>query len=176
MTIELWKTIEGFPAYAVSDAGRVYGPGRWRPGYVKPTGTGQRRSDGRRPYLQVTLILDGKRHKKNVHVLVAEAFLERRPAGKEVAHFDGDGFNNASFNLRWASHGENVEDQRRHGTLGRGGVKAERHHKSTLCWEFVQALRKLTYTRGLFTELAYVLGVDRSSISRAYKGAMWKRA
>lgn len=58
-------------------------------------------------YLYVDLYQEGKRVKKPVHRLVAEAFIPN-PGGKEtVDHIDGNRANDVVGNLRWATYSEN---------------------------------------------------------------------
>jgi hypothetical protein len=59
----------------------------------------------------------GRRAQQFVHRLVLETFVGPRPAGHQAVHGDGDRYNNALTNLRWATRKENEADKRRHGTL-----------------------------------------------------------
>lgn len=119
MEIEEWRPIPGYEgAYEVSSHGRV----RSLPRMVN-AGGGRKR---RHPmtylsiyrgdhYSKVRLKIDGSGSTKNVHSLVAEAFLGPRPDGMEVCHNNGDGHDNRVENLRWDSHQENQRDLVRHG-------------------------------------------------------------
>ena len=49
---------------------------------------------------------------KNVHVLVAQAFLGSRPEGMHVCHIDGDKTNNNLSNLKYGTPKENWQDFR----------------------------------------------------------------
>ena len=73
-----------------------------------------RNKDG---YLRVTLVLNGKPTALLTHQLVLKAFVGPCPAGYETCHNDGDLDNNHVSNLRWDTHGNNVRDQLRHGTM-----------------------------------------------------------
>jgi hypothetical protein len=113
-----WRPVVGWEGlYEVSSGGQVRSVDR-----IITTASGDRRYRGQllkraahpvRGYLSVTLAYGVRR---NVHVLVAEAFRGARPDGKQVAHWDGDPTNNVTFNLRFASPGENQLDAVRHGT------------------------------------------------------------
>lgn len=92
---EIWKDIGD--GYEVSSLGRVKGPRKISYGSI-----------GSRGYLQVCI----KRKTKNVHVLVAEAFLGDRPEGHHVCHTDGNKRNNSLSNLRYGTPQENWEDFR----------------------------------------------------------------
>lgn len=95
MDNEKWVQIDN--AYSVSSFGRVKGPRKITFGSV-----------GSRGYLQVCI----HRKTKNVHVLVAEAFLGQRPDGMHVCHGDGDKTNNRLDNLRYDTPKSNWEDFR----------------------------------------------------------------
>lgn len=118
---ERWLPVHGFEGrYEVSDLGRVRSLDRVQ---VKSDGRtctikGRIRSlsrSGRGDYLTVSLKVDGRTVTRFVHRLVAEAFLGPRPPGLECCHGNGDGHDNRLENLRWGSHGENVQDTVAHG-------------------------------------------------------------
>ena len=67
-------------------------------------------------YAQVTLCNHTKRKTIGVHVLVAEAFIGKRPKGLDICHNDGKATHNHPHNLRWASRSENCKDKTIHGT------------------------------------------------------------
>lgn len=100
--VEIWKEVECYPNYCVSNLGRVMNV---RTGLVlKQQQTG---SD----YLRVTFYLSGsKPNKKYVHRLVAFAFCEKMKEHVEVDHIDRNKYNNAASNLRWASCSENRQN------------------------------------------------------------------
>ena len=60
-------------------------------------------------YLSVDLWKDGKRHRKYVHRLVAEAFLPNPENKPYINHKDGNPHNNFVNNLEWCTPLENVE-------------------------------------------------------------------
>lgn len=65
--------------------------------------------DNGRGYLIVSLYIDGKRTCKAVHRLIAECFIPNPFNLSDVDHIDGDRRNNSITNLRWVTHGENIE-------------------------------------------------------------------
>jgi hypothetical protein len=71
-------------------------------------------SIGSRGYLQSCLRKPGEKYGKtfNVHVLVARAFLGKRPKGYHVCHRDGNRFNNQLDNLRYDTPKANWQDFR----------------------------------------------------------------
>ena len=93
-----WKTIKGFEQYMVSNDGEVKSQNNI---IMKPFVCG-------RGYLQVHLFVDGRRTKRYVHRLVAEAFCKKEPSANEVNHKDGNKQNNHADNLEWCTRSENL--------------------------------------------------------------------
>lgn len=95
---EIWKQIEDFPNYEVSNRGRVRN---------KKTGRLKTQRLGRNErYISVWLIHNGVEATRRVHRLVAEAFLGKHP-NLIVNHIDGDRTNNNVENLEWCTAAEN---------------------------------------------------------------------
>lgn len=134
-TAEEWRPIDGHENYEVSSLGHVrsldryavHGSSlRFRRGCVLSESPGGKR------YYYINLTL-----KKGVaiHVLACTAFHGPKPGpGYQVAHANGDSFDNRAANLRWATASENNRDKLLHGTLVTpSGVK--------LTWTQVRAIR-----------------------------------
>ena len=95
MTNEIWKTIRGFLSYDVSTLGRVRS---WKgEGYLTRK-LFHDKSSGR---THLGLFKDCIETKKDVHILVLEAFRGKRPKGYEAKWKDGDRTNNELENLTW---------------------------------------------------------------------------
>lgn len=58
-------------------------------------------------YYRVSLKIDGKVYIRNVHRLVAQAFIDNPQNKPEVNHIDGNGLNNNVSNLEWVTSKEN---------------------------------------------------------------------
>lgn len=98
---EVWKPIDGFDGYKVSNLGRVWSDktGRFLSANIRSRTA---------PYLEVQLCIKQKHKHKSIHRLVAEAFIDN-PEGKEqVNHIDGDKQNNRVDNLEWVTCSENA--------------------------------------------------------------------
>jgi hypothetical protein len=96
---EIWKPIEGFESYQVSNMGNVKSFKRFKDGIALKLFTNNK-------YLAVEL------HNKNVkqiyvHTLVANAFVENLDNKPCIDHKDQNKHNNCADNLRWATHSEN---------------------------------------------------------------------
>jgi hypothetical protein len=94
--METWKKIIEFPAFEVSDYGRV------------------RNSKGKilegtefNGYRRVSFRINGKLNSRLVHRSVAIAFIENLEGKEFVDHIDGNRSNNHISNLRWATVSEN---------------------------------------------------------------------
>lgn len=112
--MEIWKQINGFSNYQVSNFGRVKRIGRIivnkrgrtmeiKEVIMKPETT----YNG---YQRVGLYLNGTLYHKRVATLVAEAFNGAKPDGREIDHIDGDKTNNKPENLRYVTHKENLNN------------------------------------------------------------------
>jgi hypothetical protein len=62
-------------------------------------------------YLEVALMVDGKRRKYCVHRLVGMAFVDGYFEGASIDHLDGNKKNNLPSNLEWVTLSENTKRQ-----------------------------------------------------------------
>lgn len=98
-----WLPIKDFPNYAVSDTGLVANIKNYVPlgiSYCVRNHT---------TYARVTLFKEGVRHYKQVHRLVAEAYIPNPNNLPEVDHQDNNGENNAASNLQWVTTAKNIQ-------------------------------------------------------------------
>mgnify|MGYP004444911163 FL=1 len=113
--VEEIKPIKDFPDFYISNLGNVY---RKKKGNL--TKVAQRKN--KFGYFRVGLSDGTKREtgdcknqgksklfQRNVHVLVAEAFLGQKPNGYQVDHIDNDKSHNYITNLRYVTPKENIE-------------------------------------------------------------------
>ena len=106
----IWKTINEYPAYQVSDTGlvrslyRTHGASGKRINTVRMLKPG---TDGP-GYLTVHLCKNSTLKTYAVHRLVLAAFVGSCPDGLEANHLDGDKLNNRIGNLEWITSSENM--------------------------------------------------------------------
>jgi hypothetical protein len=154
---EEWRTVVGFPDYAVSSLGRVkrVTPSRHK-GSVDRILSLITGKDGR---VNVGIVHKGA--KIRVSILVCTAFYGSRPSPQhEVAHWDGDPTNNIKTNLRWATHKENGADTRRYGGMPRGS----KHYISKLSEQQIPEIRNMLAAGISQQKIADHFGVSRTSI------------
>lgn len=163
MKMEEWRCVVGFEGqYAVSDHGNMMSmnfAGSGLPGILK-----QRMRNG---YSAVAL---NHNKMRNVHRLVAEAFLGLEKAGMQVNHLDGDKRNNMLANLEWVTPSENMKHAFRTGLQSNRG---ENHSRATLTDDKVREIRRLLALGFKQKEVSDMMGVKPGVISRVHTRARW---
>lgn len=157
------RRVPGFPGYFVTDAGQVVSCRGSIPRLlvwsIKSTG-----------YPAVSLCRLGDVVTKNVHSLVAEAFIGPRPAGHVCRHLDGNPQNPSIHNLAYGTYAENEADKGRHGRQAQG----EQVHGSRLTAADVAEIRAL-YAKGVqYAELLARWPINPANMHAAVHGYTWK--
>jgi len=98
---EIWKTIQGYENYQVSNLGRVKSVCYNKERILKT-------STDRYGYVRVKIFNNSKGKTVRIHKLVAESFLENPRNCKEINHIDENKENNCVKNLEWCDHRENA--------------------------------------------------------------------
>jgi hypothetical protein len=168
MEREIWRPAPEFEGwYEVSSLGRVR---RSRPGKATFVGKvlrpGSRRKNG---YKTVYLRRRGDDKQREVHRLVAGAFIGPCPTGKEVNHLDGNPANNRAENLEYCTRAENVQHAYRMGLTSPS--HGEHHHMAKLTTDQVIIIRMCSAPASV---LARALGVSRPAIRAIKKLRNWK--
>lgn len=101
--MEVWKKIEGFENYEVSNYGRIKSLNYNKTKKEKllkerKTQTG---------YLRVSLCNNGKTFDNYIHRIVAKHFILINNDKKHINHIDGNKSNNHYANLEWCNSSEN---------------------------------------------------------------------
>ncbi len=108
--MEEYRIIKDFENYEVSNIGNVRSTITKK--IIKPC------TD--RGYYKLSLSKDGKTHRRQVHRLVAQAFIPNPENKPQVDHKDNDRKNNKVENLRWASACENCWNRKSTNPNGKG--------------------------------------------------------
>ena len=166
---EIWKIVDGYENYQISNNGRVKSIERevnyWRGGkrikkekILKPDVD----KDG---YLVVTLFDKNiKRKRFRIHRLVALAFIPNPENKETVNHEDGNKNNNCISNLTWQS---NIENQQH---AWKNGLKKGKLTKNQV--RVIKDLLKNTTLNN--TEISKLFNVDPSVISNIKLNKIWK--
>lgn len=154
---EIWKSVDGFSGYRISNLGRLLNVRTGRLRKFQRTGS----------YVTIQLRnKEGKPINNFVHALVAAAFLGPRPKGYDIHHKDANTENNRWDNLEYLSHSANLKRAVRSGAIC-GRVK--------LTKEQVLQIRK-EYSTGRVTlhDLAIRYGVRSITIWEIVKLKSWR--
>lgn len=112
---EIWKEVEGYSMYLVSNYGRIWSKTRVVTANKQGTKTikkGIMRKSRVNMNGYETCNLqgdDGKNKHLKVHRIVAQAFIPNPKKLKTVNHLNFDKKDNRADNLEWASHSENIQ-------------------------------------------------------------------
>ena len=108
--VEIWRQVDGFPKYRVSNYGRVVSLQSGREKFLLP----EIDKDG---YARVVLCNNGFHKRFLLHRLVAEHFMECPVNHSELTidHLDHDKTNNRPENLEWVTTSENLRRAHRDG-------------------------------------------------------------
>ena len=165
---EVWLPIAGFEGlYEVSDLGRVRSlKGRHGQGKV----LAPKLPDYKHQYKAVSLHKNGKRSRRHVHRLVADAFIGPRPhPDSQMRHLNGDRGDNRATNLKWGTALENASDRTKHGR----SLAGVRHTQAKLTNADVRRIRALAYTMSQ-RKLAAKFGVSQKTVWRIIHRGNWQ--
>lgn len=185
---EIWKSIQGFPNYKVSNRGRVkslsriYAIVHFRTGAKVAKKTKERiiegwvKRNGRRAIARmVALRREGKTYEMRVHCLVLTAFKGNKPDGFEGCHNDGNPLNNNLSNLRWDSHLQNMYDSIGHGTKVNPPIHiGSKHPRAIFNEDIIKQIRATPIVRGSSAQLARKFNTSQTNISRIIKNMVWR--
>lgn len=122
MKVEIWKDIENFSKYQVSNLGNIKSKDRYTK--AKDNEIIHRKEFllkefiNKKGYKQVTLYDDnGKPKTIRVHKLVALAFIKNKNNLPQINHKDGNKQNNCVDNLEWISNYDNIQHAIKNGLV-----------------------------------------------------------
>ena len=164
--VEVWRTIDNFPMYEVSNKGRVrsWKNNKWGRSQ-KPRLLKLARNAKGYPRVQLTRV-DGKKKSWFVHKAVLTAFVGPRPFGMQCCHGDGNPQNNCIENLRYDTIKNNHLDKKIHGTH----LEGDSHGMSKLTSSDVLAIVKDSRTQRV---IAAEYGVSQSQVNAMKTGRTW---
>ena len=164
--MEIWRDIEGFDGYQISNEGRVRSFKRGKEKILK--------AQINKGYLQLELRKNGVRKKEFIHRLVAQAFIPNPQNLPEVNHKDENKTNNCVENLEWCDRKYNVN----YGT----GVQ-RRAKKQSKCVDQIDAVTGEIVHKWKSTLECGKNGYNYKDIShcclglrKTHKGYIWKYA
>ena len=156
---ELWKPIEGFENYLVSNLGRIQGP--------KSILKAQPDRDG---YRKVKLHVNGKAYFKGINRLVCEAFNGPAPEGMHALHKDNIRHHDYPSNLYWGTPQNNSDDM-----VNSGRSRSnENHPLAVMDWNKVHEIRKLYKQYASIKWLASTYKVTTTCIGNIVHNKTWK--
>ena len=164
----VWKDVVGFEGrYQVSNMGQVRSLDICLPcknggvsvhkGKIKPL------HKNNRGYVTVGLCKERKTHRKLLHRLVAEAFVDKSEEKTQVNHIDGDISNNRASNLEWVTDNEN----KIHSSISNGGTQRP---KRPVIVRIITENSNATRRFGGLREAERALGLDHKSALNVLKG------
>jgi predicted XRE-type DNA-binding protein len=177
---EIWKDIDDFPDYQISNLGRIKSFKRYH-------GTNERilGQHKRRKYLSVILYKNRERNHKSVHILVFETFGDYKlKPDEDIHHIDKNEENNNFNNLIMMPESEHCsfhnkgkhhsEETRKKMSESHTDFKGENAPNSKLKEEQVIQI-KLLLKEGILTqqEIADMFGVSQLTISAIKTGKIW---
>lgn len=178
--MEIFKTIESFADYEISNYGRVRTKSR-KIRYTHSVTKNEHFRETEHRFLKVhnnnrtgykfcQLYKNKKMYNKTIHSLVAETFLYKEISNNVVNHKDGNKHNNSSENLEWCT------DKYNHEHATKNGLKAKGSNISTskLNENSVYAI-KYFLNKGLtHKEISIAFNISRPTITLINQGKIWK--
>ena len=170
--MEVWKKVEGFKGYEISNLGRVKSLQRYvdnHSGFKKLLKEKYLKNHiSKTGYCIVDLKENNKRKTFKVHRLIAIHFIEKIEGKEFVNHIDGNKLNNEISNLEWCCIAENNKHARETGLVDQNGYKS---NKASFTKE--QALFIKESNKSI-KELSIYFNVSFSTIYRIKKQITYK--
>lgn len=164
---ELWKTVLGYEGiYSVSSLGRLR---RETTNTNVKAGTITKGCQGKH-YSKISIRKNGIRKQENIHEVIAEAFLGKRPKGMYVNHIDGNKKNNCANNLEYVTPKENIRQSVVAGTHPRGSRIAQ----SKLTEQDIITIKWYLSYGKTCTWIAKKYGVTRPTIGYIKNNMTWR--
>ena len=177
---EIFKTIPSFPDYLVSNLGRVKTKSR-KVRYVHSVTKKEQFRQSSERFLKVQynnrtgykfhqLYIDKKMYNVNIHILVADAFLDKIDGFDFINHIDGNKHNNTLSNLERCTNEYNHE----HATITGLKARGEKIASSKLTEKCVYAIKYFLEKGVNHKELSFAFKVSRATINMIDNNKIWK--
>ncbi len=165
---EIWKTIDGYPRYMVSNFGVVKS-------YVGGDGKILSQSKNGNGYLSVCLCRPGfKPLRKSIHRLVALHFLPQNETLGEINHKDGCKENNVVDNLEFSTRSHNIKHAYSLGLKMPVRLNGESCSKSKLKNGDVLKIRQLSVDGVSQELLSKMFNTHKTNINYIVNRKTWK--
>ena len=155
---EIWKPIDGFDKYFISNEGRVKSFKSGNEHILNPK---------KFRYKNVTLRKDNKGHTKSIHRLVALHFIENLENKIEVNHINGIKDDNRVENLEWCTKSENSIHALKNG-LAKSGENSKKHKLTE------KQVKEIKNSSLKGVELSKIYNIGEMQISRIKNNINWK--
>ena len=161
---EIWKTIEDYPNYMVSNLGNVKALNYNKTGEEKILKT----SHNNGGYHSLTLSKNNKKKQITVHKLVAEAFIPNPENKPCIDHINTDRTDNRAENLRWVTYQENQNNPK---TIVNHSV-AVKGNKNPMAKEILQYTLTNEFIKSwdCSMDVQRELGINNANIIQCCKG------
>lgn len=166
--IVIWKKINDFEEYEISNLGEVR-----RDGKIRKTKLLASKIKGRKYNPSVAVILSKSGIAKTflIHRLLGIHFIPNPENKPEINHKDGNRINNSLDNLEWNTQSEN---QKHAFANGLNSNKGSRNSRAILTEQQVDKIRSL-HSQGFTNKtLSEMYGVNKNVISKIICRVTWK--
>ena len=173
---EIWKVINGYKFYLISNHGRVKSLARSK----NCTDRILRNKIKKKGYLYISLLQNNSLKYFHIHRLVASAFIANPEKKSEVNHINCIKADNNLSNLEWCTHAENQKHARQNIIYKINPLKGFKHPKATpiiqkdlngnevYIWESVGFVRNYYKVSSIYTRNKNTLGFIWESCSKEY--------
>ena len=164
---EIWRNIEGFPGYQVSNLGRVKSLERkvkHRNSYRTVNEKILKPGKNSKGYIFVILCKNGKNKKMYIHRLVCASFVQNNSLfNNEINHKDENKSNNCAENLEWCEHIHNINYGTHNERVRKSNTNNPKRSKKVICIETGKIYPSTMEVQRQF-------GFNNSSISQCCRG------
>lgn len=171
---EVWKSVEGWDNYMISNLGRLKGIRRLNGKGVISYGEFLVGYTNKKGYVIARLYDSTKKITTPIHRLVAKHFNMKPSGATEIHHLDGDKKNNKSDNLMWVNKRTHVAITLKETKFG-DGVTGEKHGMSKISASSVLKIREeYTGKYGNVVWLSKKYNITKTHIHRIVKNRAWQ--